>query len=242
MGASPSLAATWFASVLRDGFALTAAGTSAPFAVVGAEVLRTLLPADGLNRSLDEAVEHVMAGFTELPVHPDVPEGLRALATTGRRLVDVVQRLGVRGGRAARAGRPQVVPGAAALGRGRRCVEARAAAYAYAAARCGVEARELMLVAVHPWDVDGAGRAGLRTAWLNRSGTSYPRPLPPPGPGGAVTRGPGPGAHVRAGLSARGVTWRCWSARGAVGRRGRSGLRAVSARPSVAHRGWSPSG
>jgi len=32
----------------------------------------------------------------------------------------------------------------------------------------------MMLVAVHPWDVDGAGRAGLRTAWLNRGGTGYP--------------------------------------------------------------------
>jgi len=27
-----------------------------------------------------------------------------------------------------------------------------------------------MLAAVHPWDVDGAGRAGLSSAWINRSG------------------------------------------------------------------------
>jgi 2-haloacid dehalogenase len=31
-----------------------------------------------------------------------------------------------------------------------------------------------MLVAVHPWDVDGAARAGLRTAWLNRKEAPYP--------------------------------------------------------------------
>ena len=31
-----------------------------------------------------------------------------------------------------------------------------------------------MLVAVHPWDIDGASRAGLVTAWLNRSGGPYP--------------------------------------------------------------------
>jgi 2-haloacid dehalogenase len=47
-------------------------------------------------------------------------------------------------------------------------------AYAYAAARCGVDVADLMLVAVHPWDVDGAARAGLRTAWLNRTGSAYP--------------------------------------------------------------------
>jgi 2-haloacid dehalogenase len=31
-----------------------------------------------------------------------------------------------------------------------------------------------MLVAVHPWDIHGAARAGLRTAWLNRGGARYP--------------------------------------------------------------------
>ena len=31
-----------------------------------------------------------------------------------------------------------------------------------------------MLVAVHPWDIEGARRAGLRTAWVNRSGARYP--------------------------------------------------------------------
>lgn len=33
---------------------------------------------------------------------------------------------------------------------------------------------DAMLVAVHPWDVDGAARAGMRTAWLDRRGTAYP--------------------------------------------------------------------
>ena len=47
-------------------------------------------------------------------------------------------------------------------------------AYAYAAHRCGVDVADLMLVAVHPWDVDGAARAGLRTAWVNRTGSGYP--------------------------------------------------------------------
>ena len=32
----------------------------------------------------------------------------------------------------------------------------------------------MMLVAVHPWDIDGAHRAGLGTAWINRTGATYP--------------------------------------------------------------------
>lgn len=47
-------------------------------------------------------------------------------------------------------------------------------AYAHAAGRCGVEAGELALIAVHPWDIDGALRAGLRAGWLSRDGARYP--------------------------------------------------------------------
>ena len=33
---------------------------------------------------------------------------------------------------------------------------------------------DMLLVAVHPWDVHGARRAGLRSAWVNRSGGAFP--------------------------------------------------------------------
>ena len=35
-------------------------------------------------------------------------------------------------------------------------------------------------MAVHPWDVDGAARAGLSTAWIDRNGTPYPASFTPP--------------------------------------------------------------
>ncbi|MFF4402914.1 hypothetical protein [Streptomyces sp. NPDC001480] len=35
-------------------------------------------------------------------------------------------------------------------------------------------------MAVHPWDVDGAQRAGLAGAWLRRGRTAYPRSLTDP--------------------------------------------------------------
>jgi 2-haloacid dehalogenase len=46
--------------------------------------------------------------------------------------------------------------------------------YAYAARVSGVEPAEAMLVAVHPWDIDGSARAGMATAWLDRDGRPYP--------------------------------------------------------------------
>lgn len=42
-------------------------------------------------------------------------------------------------------------------------------------ARAGLaDAFERLLVGVHPWDVDGAARAGLRSGWVNRNGARYP--------------------------------------------------------------------
>lgn len=43
-----------------------------------------------------------------------------------------------------------------------------------AMAACEVEPVDAMLVAVHPWDADGAHRAGLSAAWINRGGGRYP--------------------------------------------------------------------
>jgi hypothetical protein len=34
---------------------------------------------------------------------------------------------------------------------------------------------DAMLVAVRPWDIDGASRAGLATAWINRAASTYPQ-------------------------------------------------------------------
>lgn len=53
-------------------------------------------------------------------------------------------------------------------------VVAESGAYDEALAECGVDAPDAMLLAVHPWDINGATRAGLGTAWINRAGGRYP--------------------------------------------------------------------
>ena len=52
--------------------------------------------------------------------------------------------------------------------------------YGYAARTCGAPLEEMLLVAVHPWDIHGAARAGMRTAWVNRTNASYPAYFRPP--------------------------------------------------------------
>lgn len=174
VGARAELAKLWFAVLLRDGFALAASGDNGSFAAIGADALQGLLTGAKLNRPLDEAVDHVMGGLNDLGVHPDVPEGIRDLAAAGFRLMTLSN------GSAGIAGKLFTDAGIRASFESLLSVEdapawkpARAS-YEYAAVSSGSDPSEMMLVAVHPWDIHGAARAGLRTAWLNRTGASYP--------------------------------------------------------------------
>ena len=180
LGVPGSMAKQWFAELLRDGFALTAAGASGKFSVVGEGVLRSLLEPEKLDRDLDEAVQHVMSGFTALPVHSDVPDGVRALRDLGLRLITLTngstavseKLFGQAGIRDAFEALLSVEDAGA--------WKPDPASYAYAARTCRVEAAEMRLVAVHPWDIDGASRAGLSTAWVSRAGRDYPGYFRPP--------------------------------------------------------------
>ena len=180
VGAPAEMAEVWFAALLRDGFALAAAGSSERFATIGAGVLACLLTGAVLDRPLEHATRHILEGFLALEVHPDVPDGVRALAAGGARLVtltngtaEVGEQLLARAGvrdmferllSVEEAGVWKPAPGA----------------YHFAARTCQVEPAQMMLVAVHPWDIDGAGRAGLRTAWIDRTGLPYPAHFRPP--------------------------------------------------------------
>lgn len=174
VGAPANLAIAWFAGLLRDGFALAAAGDNEKFALIGAEALRGLLRDVPLSRSLEEAREHILGGLAELDLHPDVVNGVRVLRAAGFRMVtlsngstQVAERLLTKAGIRSEFETLLSVQDAPAWKPVR-------AAYDYAADACGVEPDQMILVAAHPWDIHGASRAGMQTAWLNRSDDPYP--------------------------------------------------------------------
>lgn len=174
IGAPAHLARVWFAALLRDGFALAAAGGSAKFAVIGAGILREVLRDVPLNRVMDDAVRHVMGGLAELNLHPDIAPGIRSLKRAGFRLVTLSN------------GSAQVAETLLSRAKIRDHFDAlltvedapawkpARAAYDYAADACRVQPAGMVLVAVHPWDIHGAAQAGLRSAWLNRDNAVYP--------------------------------------------------------------------
>jgi 2-haloacid dehalogenase len=174
VGTPGLLATAWFASVLRDGFALTAVGGKEPFARLARGALENVLAGASLNRPAPEAADHILAGFSELSVHPDVPDGVRLLREGGLRLVtlsngsaDVAGRLLAKAGIRGEFEHLLSVEDAPAW-------KPMPAAYTYAARACSVPIEQMLLVAVHPWDIHGARQAGMRTGWIARQPVPYP--------------------------------------------------------------------
>ena len=162
VGAPGGLLPTWFAATLRDGIALAASGQYAAFPdVARAALLALLARVGGLTRPLDEAADHVLAGIGTLPLHPDVEPGLRRLREAGLRIATLTN---------GSAGLVERTLDVSEVGRWKPAPEP----YWYACRALGVALSAAALIAVHPWDVHGAKRAGLGGAWLDRHGDPYP--------------------------------------------------------------------
>ncbi|MBD8870577.1 haloacid dehalogenase type II [Nocardioides donggukensis] len=174
VGLPGSAVNAWFAAILRDGFALTVHGERPAFADLVGDQVRHQLAAHGVGTDPDEAAGTVLDTFMSLEVHPDVADGLAALAGRGLRLVtlsngsaSVAEGLLERAGLTDHLERFLSVDDAGIWKPAPR-------AYQHALDACRVSAEEAVLVAVHAWDTDGASRAGLRSAWVNRNGLPYP--------------------------------------------------------------------
>ncbi|MGH3907063.1 MAG: haloacid dehalogenase type II [Pseudonocardiaceae bacterium] len=165
----------WFPRVLLYGVGLSAAGDYVPFPDAAAEALRAV---SGYQLH-DKAVEHVLAGFGELPAHPDVEPAMRELAEGGVRMIcltngaaDTTQAFLTRTGLDAYI--EQVVATAAVSS-----WKPPAHVYHHALDVLGLPAGQVALVAVHAWDCHGAKRAGLTTGWASRLEGGYGRLFAP---------------------------------------------------------------
>lgn len=176
VGAARELASSWFASILRDGFALTAVGTEARFLDIATTKARDSLSGSALSMPVDDAVDAVISAFSNVSLHSDVAPGIRALHNAGHRLFTLSN------GPASNAERMLTYARVADALAGFLSVEGHSpwkparASYENALATTGTDltTSTAYLVAVHPWDIHGAAAAGLSTVWLNRNGEAYP--------------------------------------------------------------------
>lgn len=176
VGAPGHLLPTWFASTLRDGIALAASGEYADFQDIARAALHTVLAVvPELRSPLGEAADHILAGMAALSVHSDVPEGIRRLHQAGIRIATLTNGSATTAeALLERVGLHELVERNLAVGEVGRWKPA-PEPYHHACRTLGVAEGEAVLIAAHPWDVHGAKRAGLRSAWLDREGRPYPQ-------------------------------------------------------------------
>jgi 2-haloacid dehalogenase len=154
----------FFTRAVRDGMALTLAGAVRPFA----EVARAALRATTRHSLSEEALDHVLAGFRELPPHPDVEPALMALA--GARIPAYAFTHGAADVASAaldRAGLRTYLRGVLSTEE-IRAFKPPARVYDWACQQVETPGDRVALVAAHFWDVHGAVRAGLVGALATR--------------------------------------------------------------------------
>ena len=165
----------FFARLLRDGFAHSAAGSYRPFRELARSALAALCP--GIA---DDAVAAVINTFAELPAHPDAKPAVKALVDQDLTVVtltngsaDTTRRLLDRAGLAGYVAHVVSVDEASAW-------KPAPHAYRRLVELLGRDPSEVAMVAVHAWDIHGAHHAGLTTAWACRFEGRYPPVFEPP--------------------------------------------------------------
>jgi len=135
-------------------------------------IRRRGLPEDGIEAALQRAAS--------LPARPEAPQALSLLAEARLRLA-VLTNSGAEAGRATLEANGLIdrfdqVIGVDAVRR----FKPHAAVYQHALRSLDVDPVDALLVAAHSWDVWGAKRAGLRTAWISRDERVFPPAAPDP--------------------------------------------------------------
>ena len=167
LGLPDSTLELWFASALRNAFALAITDRFSPFRVVLRGSLVTLLAKHRLLMP-EERVEAVLDGMSELEPHPDAAAAFAVLADEGFRIValsngaaDTTERL------LTRSNLKQYVEAVLSVEQVQRS-KPRREVYLHVAEVCGVAPDEIALVATHAWDTHGAKAAGLMSGFVAR--------------------------------------------------------------------------
>jgi 2-haloacid dehalogenase len=176
---------TWFAQLLRDAFALDATGVYKPFREIAAASLEALLGGPAGQTGAGQA-DGIIAGFMDLDAHPDAAPAVRVLRESGVRIVTLTNgSAAVTARLLERAGLSDYVERTISVEEVQRW-KPRREVYIHCASQVGVEPRRLALVAAHPWDIQGARRAGLIAGYVGRNGKPFPSVMDPPHVSGAT--------------------------------------------------------
>ena len=164
--------ATWFASLLHASTVCALTGVETGFAALAGITLDNIAARRGVAIS-DEQRSHILSGFASLEPHGDVVPALQRLRQAGYRTVAFSNSsLSLVTSQITNAGLAELydliisVEQTGSFKPDRRV-------YEFVAQQVERPQAELRLVATHDWDTHGAMSAGLKAAYIDRSGAPY---------------------------------------------------------------------
>ena len=166
LGLPPAGLESWYATAVRDALALTACGDFKPFTAVMEGALDQVLGEQGLTPPR-AARRALLAQFRHLPARPDAGDALRLVLRARMRPILLTN--------GSEAGTRFLLQQSGLDGLVERVVSVedietfkpRPEVYTYAARLCQVRPNRMALVAVHPWDINGAKAAGCIGAYVS---------------------------------------------------------------------------
>lgn len=178
LGLPPSGLEHWFAAGLRDAFALSASGDFKPFASVLGAALDQVLAEQRLPPA-PAARDALIGRMKRLPPRADAVAAFETVRAAGMRIVALSNGAGAAtSALLEQAGLDRLVAHVVSVEEVKR-FKPHPEVYERALRVARVKARRMALVAMHPWDINGAAAAGLTTAYV-AGGVPYPSSMRPP--------------------------------------------------------------
>lgn len=180
LGGREDLLPLWFSTMLHYSLVETLTDDFHTFGEIGTAALMMVAERQGIELTREDAKSAIVTPLRSLPPHQEVATGLKLLAEDGFRLVSLTNS-------SAEGAETQLRnAGLTNLLEKRYSVEPvkkykpHPAPYQMVLDDLGVRPEEAMLVAAHAWDLAGAKKVGLQTAFIARPGASlYPNVAKP---------------------------------------------------------------
>ncbi|MGJ8656071.1 MAG: haloacid dehalogenase type II [Akkermansiaceae bacterium] len=180
LGGREDLLPLWFSTMLHYSLVETLSGNYHDFGEIGTAALMMVAKTKGITISKEDATKSIVTPLRSLPAHPDVAAGLKALADKGYIIVSLTNSssIGV-ATQLKNAGLTDLVEKRYSVDKLKK-YKPHPAPYQMVLDDLGVEAKDVLMVAAHAWDLAGAKNAGLQTAFIHRPGkTLYPNVAKP---------------------------------------------------------------
>ena len=167
-----SVTATWFSMLLHSSAVCVVTGVKTDFSTLASAMLESIANRKGIKLS-EEMRDDILGGFASLPPHKDIRKSLSQLKSAGFHTVAFSNSsLNLISRQIGNAGLTEYFDDVISVEEtGSFKPDPRV--YGFAAKKLNRPADSLRLVACHDWDTHGALSAGMKAAYISRSGAIY---------------------------------------------------------------------